>query len=359
MTKRENGLDLLRIFAAYLVVTLHVCTFIRQYVADIGELNFSYHYFMFIRQMTTSAVIVFIMLSGAFVLKASSTKDFASFYKKTWKKLCIPTVILSFFYWFFNAFIYWKTGIYGMVFGIEDLTYPQALMFQGISFLKGTPSEHMWYMYTLIGLYLMAPFVALGKEKLGESRFKKIAIIVCLWGIIDALVNPSSLFWGIGYCAQLLGVFMMGYVAHEWALLRKGKNGLGCALIVLATAITAVEYFIFLSIRDNGTLSAYVTPMVPYNLILVIATLFYVAGFTIIDIKKDFGYLSLLTFWVYLLHPAIMMVLFLIEEAVFKVPFLEIGRESPILIGTGNSILVYVLSFVCGHVIEKCSSRKK
>ena len=90
MMKRENGLDLLRIFAAYLVVTLHVCTFIRQYVADIGELNFSYHYFMFIRQMTTSAVIVFIMLSGAFVLKASSTKDFASFYKKTWKKLCIP-----------------------------------------------------------------------------------------------------------------------------------------------------------------------------------------------------------------------------------------------------------------------------
>lgn len=359
MNKRENGLDLLRIIAAYLVVSLHVCTFERNLVSDLGELNFNYHYFMFIRQITTSAVIVFIMLSGAFVLKASSTKDIGTFYKKTWKKLGIPTVIFSFFYWLFNAFVYWKTGIYGLAYGIEDLTYPQALLFQGISFLKGIPSEHMWYMYTLIGLYLMAPFVALGKEKTGEAGFKKIAFIVCIWGIIDALVNPSSLFWGIGYCAQLLGVFMMGYVVHEWALERKGKNGLGCFLIVLATVITAVEYFIFLAIRDNSTLFSYVTPMAPYNLILVIASLVYVAGFTIIDIKKDFGYLSLLTFWVYLLHPAIMMVLFLIEEAAFKVPYLEIGNSSPFLIGTGNSILVYVLSFVFGHMIEKCSSGKK
>ncbi|WP_027204960.1 hypothetical protein [Butyrivibrio fibrisolvens] len=90
--------------------------------------------------------------------------------------------------------------------------------------------------------------------------------------------------------------------------MNKRENGLGCFLIVLATVITAVEYFIFLAIRDNSTLFSYVTPMAPYNLILVIASLVYVAGFTIIDIKKDFG---------------------------------------------------YVLSFVFGHVIEKCSSGKK
>lgn len=355
MKKRENALDLLRILAAYLVVTVHVCTFERKFVTGIGELNFNYHYFVFIRNIAQNAVIIFIMLSGAFVLKASSTKDFGTFYKRTWKKLVIPTIIFSVFYWLFEAFVYWKIGVYG----IEGLAYPQALIFQGIAFLRGEPSEHMWYMFTLIGIYLMAPFVALGKEKLGESTFKKIACIVCLWGIIDALVKPPSIYWGIGYCAQLLGVFMMGYVAHEWALERKGKNGLGYGLIVLATGITILEYCLFLALRTSQALQIYITPMTPYNLILVIASMVYVAGFTIIDIEKDFGYLSLLTFWVYILHPAIMMVLFLIEEAVFKVPYLEIGNSSPFLIGTGNSILVFILSFVAGHVIEKCTSGKK
>ena len=86
MKKRENALDLLRILAAYLVVTVHVCTFERKFVTGIGELNFNYHYFVFIRNIAQNAVIIFIMLSGAFVLKASSTKDFGTFYKRTWKK---------------------------------------------------------------------------------------------------------------------------------------------------------------------------------------------------------------------------------------------------------------------------------
>ncbi len=290
------------------------------------------------------------MLSGAFVLKAKSTRDYRAFYKKSWGKIVVPTIIFSIFYLFFEWFVYYKVGVYGSF--LKEGVALQSFLLQVVLTLQGLPAEHMWYMYALIGLYLVAPFEAGAKEMMGERDFAIASVVVCLWGIIDALAQPPVLMWGIGYVARLLGIFMMGYVVHEWAL-KKSGNGLAIGLILAGVAVNVVEYVIHLLVMENEKLDEILAPQRPYNFLLVIACIFFIAGFTILDIDVKLSYPSALTYWVYLVHPAVMMLTFIMESAIFHVPYLDLGKTNMILWGVVNTIIVYLLSFVVGHVIQK------
>ena len=356
MKKRENGLDLARLISAFLVVIVHVCSSQRKMVMNTGIVDFDYHFFVAMRHFAQAAVPVFIMLSGAFVLKGRSTCDYKAFYKKSFGKLVIPTVIFSVLYLFLEWYVYYRIGVYG--------AYPdgnvalQSFIFQLGMTLQGAPAEHMWYMYSLIGLYILAPFVAHTKDVMGERDFTIASIVMCIWGVIDALAQPPFLNWGIGYVARLLGIFMMGYVVHEWALKKKG-NGLAIGLILAGLIVNCVEYLIHLAVMNNTKLDDILACTRPYNAFVVVSSMLYVAGFTILDIRTELSYPSALTYWVYLVHPAVMMALFFIESAIFHVPYLELGTTNPILFGLVNTVIVYLLSFVVGHIIEICTSGRK
>lgn len=350
MQKRENGLDLIRIIAALFVVAVHVCTVQRKIVTSSEVIDFNYHFFSLMRHWAQSAVTVFLMLSGAFVIKGKSTRDYRAFYKKSWGKLVVPTIFFSIFYLFFEWFVYYKVGVYGS-FMEEGVALKSFILQVGLT-LQGLPAEHMWYMYALIGLYILAPMVAYAKDMMGEKDFKTFAIVMCVWGVIDALTQPPILNWGIGYIARLLGIFMMGYVVHEWAL-KKSGNGLAIGLICAGVLVNVIEYIIHLLLMNNTTLDEIFAPQRPYNALIVVSSMLYIAGFTILDINTQLTYPSALTYWVYLVHPAVMMIVFLVESAVLHIPYLEIGTTNMLMSGIGNTVIVYILSFIVGHLIEK------
>ena len=356
MKKRENGLDLLRIISAFFVVALHVCTNELKMVKAANVLNAEFFFFTIIRHFTSIAVVCFFCLSGAFILKAGSTADYMSFYKKTWKKIVIPTIVFSIFFFFFESFIYYRVGVYSH---LGDISYGTALMVQLTMLLTGIPAEHMWYMFTLIGLYLLAPFVVIVKERIGERAFGKAAVALCVWGTIDALIQAPKVYWSLGFCADLLGMFMLGYVVHEWALKRKDNRKLGLRMLGAGFFVYITEYCIYLLIRGNESLTRYITPETVCNVFAIAAALCFVAALTILNVKRNFGYPSLLTFWVYLVHPIVMSLLFVIETVIFHVSYMEIGQKEPILVGTANTLIVFVLSFTAVHIVQKCLSYKK
>lgn len=54
--KREIGLDLLRIFAAFFVCAVHVCNVEREQAVNPEVLDFSYHYFWILFRLRQTAV---------------------------------------------------------------------------------------------------------------------------------------------------------------------------------------------------------------------------------------------------------------------------------------------------------------
>jgi surface polysaccharide O-acyltransferase-like enzyme len=348
--KRENGLDLLRVIAAILVCAVHVCNVGRAQAADYTDLNFEFHFFYVVFHLAQAAVACFIALSGAFILKASSTKDYMAFYRRTWKKIVIPTIIFSVFYIIFLS----------AVNCIDDpgtnlpATFMKYLAGQTALGLLGYPAVHMWYMFMLMVLYLLAPFVVLAREHMGEKHFAKAAVILWILGVVDTISQDKRLTtsWSIGYCADVLGIFMLGYVMHEWALKRKGRTEAGIGLIAGGCGLFTAEYMIWLLIRGNEQIAEFFQQR-PHNPFLSMGALLCIAGFTILEFKVNFGTLSLLTLWVYIVHPAIIDLLRIVEGAILHVPYTEIGKDKPVLTGTINIVIVVILSFIVAWFVEK------
>lgn len=347
--KRENGLDLLRVIAAILVCAVHVCNVGRSQAAEYTNLNFEFHFFYVIFHFGQAAVACFVALSGAFIIKASSTKDYKTFYRRTWKKVVIPTIVFSLFYIFFEAILSCvKNPGEGNLFA----AFLKALLGKCVMGVMGFPAVHMWYMFMLMILYLLAPFVVLAREYMGEQHFVKAAFVLWVLGAVDAVSHQTRVSWSLGYTADLLGIFMLGYVFHEWALKRRGNTKLGIGLITGGCALIAVEYLIWLMTR-NFDLMSQLFQQRPHNPFLSMGALLCIAGFTILEIKCNVGTLSLLTLWVYIVHPAVMEIVFLAEGAVFHIPSTEIGLSQPVLTGTVNIIIVTVISFIVSFLIEK------
>lgn len=366
MKKRENGLDLLRLIAISCVVFGHTGTVELNIAKKMGS-GLEYYFFTGARSFFNWSVAAFFLMSGAFVLAAESTKDYQSFYKKTWKKLCIPTIVFTMIYLIVLPFENYKAGWFGN--GTDSSELLMSCLYRLKATLSGLPAEHMWYMFTLIVLYLMAPFVVRMKEVLGEKGFQKAAVILWIWGTASNTiytVTCPDFFkvqnqWGLDKAINLLGIFMMGYVVHQWAGRKKesGANGTGFLLLSGGIGVELLRMLITWNVAEGTVLHAVFAENVVFSVLNVISAMMFVAAFTIIDIKKDFGYLSALTYWVYLVHPLVISLTRLAGSWILGISYREFGRTNRIVTFIVQFIVVYLLSFVCGHLIESFQRRKR
>ncbi len=156
LKKRESNFDLLRILSAFAVVMLHVSGSFLQ-PNEIGAFENCHLPVMVLNHIVRFAVPCFFMLSGAFILADERNADYKYFYKKSFKNIGITSVIFCVLYVIYGVvklmagvFIFKKHG--------TDHVLPGMIsVFKNI--VAGSPYYHLWYLFTLVGLYLAAPFV--------------------------------------------------------------------------------------------------------------------------------------------------------------------------------------------------------
>jgi len=115
-----------------------------------------------------------VMMSGALLLSRSSESDPLRFYRGRAARLLVPLLFWSIFY------IGWASYQEGQV----DL-YTAAK-----SVLAGYPYYHLWYLYMIIGLYAMTPF--LSQVSSASSRRLMVMLIVISFSMasIDSILSP-------------------------------------------------------------------------------------------------------------------------------------------------------------------------
>ena len=153
---RESNFDLLRIISAFAVVMLHV-SYLFLKIDDQSVFSNCHFPILFMTSITRFAVPCFFMLSGAFILADERNADYKYFYKKSFKNIGITSIIFCLLYIFYSI-AKLVAGIF--VFHKHDVNY----IFQGMigiieSLVVGSPAGHLWYLFTLVGLYIAAPFV--------------------------------------------------------------------------------------------------------------------------------------------------------------------------------------------------------
>jgi len=208
MKQRENNFDLLRILACIAVIMIHVSS--KYYIAMtnasfFGEKYSNYHGFIvFFNTISRFAVPCFVMITGAFLLSNPKNKDRKYFYRKSIKNILIPIFIFSIMYFIFSEL----NVIWNIINNISNIT---SLGGPIKNFICGSPYYHMWYMYMLLGLYLIIPDIIRYQENMNEKTRKKLSVSIFVICAISGVMTKTYINYGIAKVVLYLGYLLMGY----------------------------------------------------------------------------------------------------------------------------------------------------
>ena len=298
----EGNYNLLRVICAVAVVVLHASA---RYVTDYEDISTPHRgqifASLFYNQMTRFAVPCFFMLSGAFTIGNEKNQNYRYFYRKSFVKIGIPTIIFSLIYFLYSeASAYRNFSKEGASVFIRPLK----------EFLAGEPYYHMWYLYTLIGIYILIPVIVKIRLDIGEEYFSKMWIYFII-SLISGLTSSNMLNWSVSKVALYIGYVMAGYQIRK--KYKENKNNLkGIFMIVLSIVLLLIHTYILYIKTVSGIdeIPEILAMGDHFNVLIAPASLLMFAGFSCLSVKPDFlKGLSGHTFMIYLIHAGVMSVL--------------------------------------------------
>ena len=338
--KRDYSMDLLKFLASFGVVMIHVDANFRQ--GEFVKNTTAWDLSLAINLLTKWCIPIFIMISGYYLLNSSKEIDYNTFLKKRFKKVLLPFIVWSIIYNLYYQYISSGISIKGTALGLikNILGYPTA--------------APLWFLYPLLGLYLMMPIF---KGIVDKIDFKIIAIIIGFSIVIktispftDMVLNGSMNYWNdVPIASSTFAIYFIlgGYL---------GRISIPKNLRALLYVLTAIVFI-------GGFVATYKVPFIydrslevtldigAINNMLLCISLFVMAQnmkFKKLSNSSIFtgfvGILSTVNFGVFLFHPIII--------DLVKSKFLGIsGNLIWILLAQG--IIVYVVTSIVVYIMKK------
>lgn len=196
---RNASVDVLRSFSMVLVVLLHVAAPYATSGLEAQEYNSAFWIGNIINSFCRVCVPLFVMISGAFLL--GRNEPYAFFYRKRAARVLWPLV-------------FWSGAYVLYLFLMQYIGSGELQILPVVNrLLIGKPFYHLWYMYMLIGLYLITPIINRAIQSLELQELKRVAYIMLAVGFLINLWNAyfknDSIF--ILWFAEYIGYFLMGY----------------------------------------------------------------------------------------------------------------------------------------------------
>lgn len=194
--QRTVYLDVIRVIACMMVIIMH---------SPIPGINAESHgaFLVLISYLTVSCVPLFFMVSGALLLPCKKEITAIDYFKKRIGKVAGPTIAFSLLYIVIHNSRNWFVSI---------LSIPFSAQGHGI----------LWFMYTLIGLYLLVPIIS---PWIRQASKRELEIYILFW-MITQCYPYLSLFLGINssntgilyYFTGYAGYFLSGYYLNHYSV---------------------------------------------------------------------------------------------------------------------------------------------
>ncbi|KNF08332.1 hypothetical protein CLPU_8c00970 [Gottschalkia purinilytica] len=187
--------DFLRTFACFLVIVNHTVSFIFLSTKPSPTWYLSITYFF----VSKAAVPIFVMLSGALLLR----KDYT--YKQLFSKKILRIILTIIVFSFTYQFIF-----------VENFNLFNPIVFLG-KIIKEPVTIPYWYLYMLLGLYIMTPMIRKMIKNFNYKDFIYFNVVFIIFSGIYPLVTlyfPTiqySRFFTIPIFSTYIGYFILGY----------------------------------------------------------------------------------------------------------------------------------------------------
>ena len=199
---RNSSLDLIRCIAIILVICIHSMGMLKTAINPL-EINTNHIIYAFLSSITEMGVPLFVMLSGALLLKKEENPR--SFLKKRLKRIMIPFFIWSIIIFSLDKFVTHQS--------LSIMDFIQKFLTHGI---HGT----YWYIYMLLGLYLLTPILQKVFNKISTSLLVYIFLLTIICAICSTFHNShqNSDFLLLNYIfpyMHFLAYFICGHIIYS------------------------------------------------------------------------------------------------------------------------------------------------
>lgn len=319
--KRIIYADILRIVATLFVIVVHITS---GKVDTIPVTDQSWGFFNIFHGLSRWCVPVFFMLSGMVFL---NPKHFIN----------AKTLFFKYIFRITCALVCWGIlyGFFMILTGESSFTLSKFYLIPR-SILFGPPYYHLWYLYSIIALYVFTPVLRI---LIAHMQRKHIEYYLMLFFILSVfipcvnhylmLINPKyRISFGIPELNGYAGYFIAGYYFSRYDLSPKLKYALYISALVLSlTALCVTSFQSELEHKPVRYLYGYSVP----NVTLAAFALF-VAFKSVLKnrlfssrISSVIMYISSLTFGIFLIHPMFLKILSINNiDATFCTPVLSI-----------------------------------
>lgn len=330
--------NILKIMASIAVVMIHVVgIYWRQSNISIYQWNILNLYDSICRW----SVPIFVMVTGMLLLRKEKPISVSQIFSKYIKKILIILIVWSIIFAVLNAVIE-KRQINSILDMIDSLF---------------VSNYHLWYLYMLIGLYLVTPII----KKLVDTKDKSvIQYFLILWFVFECCLKTLirlpifynvNIAYGqmqIGLILGYVGYYLLGYYLHTYDLKEKTKKIIYILGIISAIVIISVTNYLKINNFKNVELL--------YNFLSAPVCLTAMSLFMII--KQNFSEKELsqrtedilkrwtkLSFGVYLTHPIFIIFMQKLNISILKG---EIALTIPLA-----TIIIYLLSIIFTYILSK------
>lgn len=339
--KRILYLDLLRILSTFAMVLLHVVAY-KFYNVKVD--SYEWQVLNVYDSMVRFCVPIFVMISGVVFLNPNYECSISKLYKDK-----IFKIIITFVFW---------SSVYAL---IESIKYDSFDFIEfALKFVYG--HYHLWFLYMIVGLYIMVPFLRkICSEKTLIEYFLILSFIFCFCLNLTELIpgidmikenvlEDANIFLVLGYT----GYFVLGYYLNQYNISSESRKKiyiLGIVSLIFTIVMTSV-----FSLNNNYPqikLYEYLTP----NILFVSTAIFVLFKEKISKIKinnKIEGSvvtLSDITLGIYLIHDIYLIIL----KDFFDISSLSFN---PLISVPVITFIVFWFSLISTYFIKKCKIGK-
>ena len=321
----RNDIVFLRIVAVFMVVSIHICALflntniIRDTTFIIANL---------IDSTSRIAVPLFVLISGALMLKPQKNISIFDFYKKRLFRICLPLIFwCSLFLFFRMSLEFYKTESVNTYSLFLDL-------------YKGIPFYHLWYIFMYIGLVLLTPFISLilNTFTLKSSIILGSSILFCsILFLLEGNTYDNSFF--LIKTVDFIGYYILGYCL---SYLNIGKRWRLILVITFIISLIATFYGYYFS--------SYFYRYTSINVALMSICFFLYNINTSKYIRNEFQILSKYSMGIFYVHPIF----------VKGIEYLCMNyiKNTPILLPVAIILVLFLSLFTC-ILIDKLFGLKK
>ena len=293
------------------------------------------------------------MLSGVFFLNPDKEINFKKLFCKYILRIVLAIIYWGLFYQFSEIFA-------KFIFNHESITLKKIFVaFAKIIF--GPPWYHLWYLYMLIGLYLLTPLYRIVTKNASEKEIQYLLLLfftfgLCLPFIKNILLNFDSrlnINFGISELANYSGYFFAGYYFSKYKMLKKMRVAI--YIFAICSFVFTIVGTSYVSIKNNEPNDLLYNTLLPTTMFEAFTIFIFIKSvFEKKEISERLYYfislLSHCTFGIFLIHD-------FIRTVVLKLG-ITADFINPLLAVPLTSLLVFCISFSIIWICRKISISK-